>query len=232
MVKPRQPRPSKWPSPSSCFSSSKSRSIRQRSSAVATSSSSGTVPDRVESQSSSAPPRLPATRRGTTPRDAARSAPCRRAPAGPAPPRSARPARRPCLPAKRRSATRPRAGPPPAPGREGLAPGIAPQPLRRPAPAAWPSTRPGCASAPGWRRAARPCAGRSVGSAWCARRTPRALGRGPSGLARTRCGWPKSARRRPRGAPAVRLSVWKAFAGSLSKFFTYRALERRQCSHR
>src|SRR3954469_25756994 len=48
--KPRQPRPSKWPRPSSCLSSSKSRSMRQRSFAVATSSSSVEASGKVESQ--------------------------------------------------------------------------------------------------------------------------------------------------------------------------------------
>ena len=48
--KPRQPRPSKCPRPSSCFSSSKSRSIRHRSFAAATNSSRVAASGSVESQ--------------------------------------------------------------------------------------------------------------------------------------------------------------------------------------
>ena len=166
--KPRQPRPSKWPRPSSCFSSSKSRSIRQRSFAVATSSSSAAVSGRVESQylvgsllalgplgqepllgARLAQPEVVVRRPDPHRGEARGQRPGRALAPGDGPPRARGQARGQPL------------------GRERLVPGVAPQPLRRPPPAR-PRARP--AAAP--RRAA---TGRSCPGCRPRRRRPRAV---------------------------------------------------------
>ena len=194
--KPRQPRPSKWPRPSSCFSSSKSRSTRQRSFAVATSSSSVAASGRVESQyfvgsllalgplrqqpllrARLAQPEVVVRRPDPHGGEARGQRPGRALAPGDGPPRARGQARGQLL------------------GRERLVLGVAPQPLRRPAPAAPRRGR----QRP---RAGRPQAGRAEDAGH--------VGRGPAPSSRrgSRCRCrsrrrsppPRAGRRRP--APA------------------------------
>src|SRR3982750_4819674 len=61
--------------------------------------------------------------------------------------------------------------------------------VARPTTAPWPSTRPRSASAPGWRRAARPCAVRSGSSASRAKKALRAAEQDRADLALARAEW-------------------------------------------